>query len=149
MKIDVFCIQKSGDEFTQIEQFTKMSATWAQIVNINKFSQNIAKAQNISPKAARDAYEEAYLPHLNGFCIGLDERGEELNSLEFAKMLENRSQISFFIGGAYGFSESFKAKMHKLVSLSRLTIAYKIAKLMLFEQIYRALSISANHPYHK
>ena len=45
--------------------------------------------------------------------------------------------------------ENFKAKADKIISLSRLTLAHKIAKLLLFEQIFRALCINANHPYHK
>ena len=64
-------------------------------------------------------------------------------------MLKDKSAVSFFIGGAYGLSENFKAKADKIISLSRLTLAHKIAKLLLFEQIFRALCINANHPYHK
>ena len=86
---------------------------------------------------------------MSGFCVGLDEKGKELDSIEFAKLLKNKTKISFFIGGAYGFNKSFKAKMDQIISLSKFTLAHKIAKLVLFEQIYRALSINANHPYNK
>ncbi|WP_141080836.1 23S rRNA (pseudouridine(1915)-N(3))-methyltransferase RlmH, partial [Campylobacter lanienae] len=48
-----------------------------------------------------------------------------------------------------GLGDNLRAKMDKLVSLSRLTLAHKIAKLVLYEQIFRALCINANHPYHK
>ena len=98
---------------------------------------------------ALKAYDEVYEPNLNGFCVALDEAGREFNSEEFAKLISDKAQISFFIGGAYGLSQNFKQKTDAVVSLSRMTMAHKIAKLMLHEQIFRALCINANHPYHK
>lgn len=149
MQIDVYFIEKAKNEFDIIEKYKKQSSSWAKIYEINKFNSNIAKAQTKGKNEARKAYDEAYLPLVDGYCIGLDEAGEELTSLEFANLLKNKNKISFFIGGAYGFSENFKTKMNKLVSLSRLTMPHKVAKLILFEQIYRGLSINNNHPYHK
>lgn len=149
MQIDVYFIEKAKNEFDIIEKYKKQSSSWAKIYEINKFNSNIAKAQTKGKNEARKAYDEAYLPLVDGYCIGLDETGEELTSLEFANLLKNKNKISFFIGGAYGFSENFKTKMNKLVSLSRLTMPHKVAKLILFEQIYRGLSINNNHPYHK
>ncbi len=149
MQIDVFSIQKTADDYPQIEQYSKMCSAWANVKNVNKFNSTIAKAQTLGKESAQKAYDEAYAPHSSGYCVGLDEKGVELDSMDFAKLLANQTKISFFIGGAYGHSENFKQKMNKLVSLSRLTLAHKIAKLMLFEQIYRGLSINANHPYHK
>ena len=149
MQINVFSIQKNKDEFKQIEEYIKMSSSWANLVNLPKFNQNIAKAQEISKEKAQISYEQIYEPYLSGFCVGLDEKGKELDSIEFAKLLKNKTKISFFIGGAYGFNKSFKAKMDQIISLSKFTLAHKIAKLVLFEQIYRALSINANHPYNK
>ena len=66
-----------------------------------------------------------------------------------AKLISDKTQISFFIGGAYGLSQNFKQKTDAVVSLSRMTMAHKIAKLMLYEQIFRALCINKGHPYHK
>lgn len=138
-----------GDDF-DISYYQKASSKWAKISDINKFSASIAKAQSSGDiTQAKKSYESAYETHLNGFCVGLDERGEQMSSEDFAKMLSKHTKISFFIGGAYGFSDEFRSKMDKLLSLSKLTMAHKIAKLVLFEQIYRALSINANHPYHK
>ncbi len=149
MQIGVFCIQKGADEFSQVADYAKMCAPWASVRNECVFNAAIAKAQSTNREIAQKSYEDAFAPHVEGFCVGLDERGEMLDSEGFAALLKDRAKVSFFIGGAYGHSESFKQKMNKLVSLSRLTLAHKIAKLVLFEQIYRGLSINANHPYHK
>lgn len=149
MKISVFSIQKSDEFKTEISQYIKMSKFSAEVLENLIFNDKIAKAQSKSRSDALKSYDEAYAPHVKGYCIGLDECGEMVDSFEFANILKDRAQISFFIGGAYGFSSNFRAKMDKCISLSRLTFAHKIAKLMLFEQIYRALCINANHPYHK
>lgn len=150
MEISVYSIQKNSDEFaSEIAKYIAMSKNFATIKDSVLFNNKIAKAQSTSRNEALMAYDEIYSDKINGFCVGLDENGAMLDSLEFAKLISNRNKISFFIGGAYGFSENFKNKMDKLISFSKFTIAHKIVKLMLYEQIYRGLSINANHPYHK
>lgn len=150
MEILVYSLQKDEKDFSQnIANYIKMSSKWAKISDINKFSDKISKAQAKSKNEALKSYDDAYLSNLDDFCIGLDENGDMLDSFEFAKILQDRKKVSFFIGGAYGFSQNFKQKVDKLISLSRLTTSHQIAKLMLFEQIFRALCINHNHPYHK
>ena len=150
MEISVFAIQKGKDEYeNEINEYIKMSKKFANLRNLTIFNDKIAKAQSLGKNEALKSYDESYAPFVKGYCIGLDERGEMMDSLEFAKLLKDKSQISFFVGGAFGFSSEFKQKMDKLVSFSRLTLAHKIAKLVLFEQIFRGLCINANHPYHK
>lgn len=150
MEISVFSIQKNANDFkTEISEFIKMSKKTAQINDIVIFNDKIARAQGMGREMALKSYDEAYLPHVKNYCVALDENGEMMTSKEFANLLKDKSQISFFIGGAYGFSQNFKSQMDKCVSLSRLTMAHKIAKLVLFEQIFRALAINNNHPYHK
>ena len=133
MEISVFSIQKSSrDNFeNEIQEYIKMSAKFAKIND------------------ALRAYDEIYEPNLKGFCVMLDENGSQLDSQEFAQILNSNSQINFFIGGAYGLSQNLKNKAQKVVSLSKMTMAHKVAKLVLFEQIFRGLCINANHPYHK
>ncbi|QKF61749.1 23S rRNA (pseudouridine(1915)-N(3))-methyltransferase RlmH [Campylobacter curvus] len=151
MDISVFSIQKSrADSFeNEIKEYIKMSAKFANISDKIIFNDKIAKAQSTGKDEALKAYDEAYEPNLKGFCVMLDERGSELNSNEFAKIFEQNMQLSFFIGGAYGLSKNLKDKAQKVISLSKMTMAHKIAKLVLFEQIFRGLCINANHPYHK
>ncbi|CZE45733.1 23S rRNA (pseudouridine(1915)-N(3))-methyltransferase RlmH [Campylobacter geochelonis] len=150
MEISVYSIQKNSDEFKeQILEYIKMSKKYAKINDTTIFNDKIAKAQAKSKDESLLAYDSIYEPKIKGFCIALDESGDMLDSKEFAQLISSKSQISFFIGGAYGLSGEFKKKMDRIVSLSRLTLAHKIAKLMLHEQIFRGLCINANHPYHK
>lgn len=149
MEILINCISKSNDFEDDIKRYIKMSSKYAKISENNLFNDKISKAQLGGYKTASIAYDEAYEPHLSNFNIVLDENGKMLNSIEFAQMIKNYAKVSFFIGGAYGLSDEFKQKAQKLISLSRLTTSHSIAKLMLYEQIFRALCINAGHPYHK
>lgn len=88
------------------------------------------------------------------YPILLDERGEELTSIEFSKELERRTvvgerEVTFIIGGAEGVTKSLKKKAKKVISFGRATWPHKMVRLMLIEQIYRAQQILRNHPYHK
>lgn len=147
-EIFVNSISKKLDEFDEsIKDFIKMSSKFAKIQDRNFFNSQISKSQNDKISAIK-AYDEIYFDKKDGFNVALDADGKAVDSFEFAKILE-KSKISFFIGGAYGLSENFKKSCDCVISLSKLTFAHKIAKLILFEQIFRGLCINANHPYHK
>lgn len=60
-----------------------------------------------------------------------------------------KCRLNFFVGGAYGFEDSFLKKSNAVISLGKITMSHKIAKVVLLEQIYRGFSILSNHPYHK
>jgi len=83
----------------------------------------------------------------------LDERGSEHSSIEFAKLIERKgvagkSEITFVVGGPYGFSPEVKARANGLVSLSKLTFSHQIVRLIFMEQLYRAMTIIKGEPYH-
>lgn len=85
--------------------------------------------------------------------ILLDESGKLYNSLDFAnwfeKVLNTGRDIDFLIGGAFGLDKSLYEQADYMISLSQLTFPHKFIPLLLAEQIYRAISIIKNHPYHK
>jgi len=149
MTIQIYNIQKVAEFGDTIEQYRKMSAKYAKIEDVTLFDARVARAQSAGREQAQKSYDEIYLNKIGGYCVALDERGEMLDSLGFAKLLSDKSVVKFFVGGAFGLSQNFKNACDRVVSLSRLTMAHKIAKVVLYEQIYRALSINANHPYHK
>ena len=83
--------------------------------------------------------------------ISLGEEGKSFNSKEFSSLLLNfnNQKITFFIGDSDGLSSQFKYNSDLLLSLSPLTFPHELARLILIEQIYRAVSISKNSPYHR
>ncbi len=83
----------------------------------------------------------------------LDERGDDLTTLKLAKRLEHWMQdgrdVALLIGGADGIDERLKARADDKVRLSSLTLPHGMARLLLCEQLYRAVSVIKNHPYHR
>ncbi len=87
------------------------------------------------------------------WAVALDERGEDLSSRELAakiaKWQESRAKgIVFVVGGAGGLSEKIKSRADFTLGLGRKTWPHRLARVMLIEQIYRAIQITAGHPYH-
>ena len=87
----------------------------------------------------------------SSFNILLDERGQSLTTLEFTELLieSTHKKINFFIGDTNGFSDIMKKKADLLLSISPMTLTHSFATIILLEQIYRAITIKINHPYHK
>ena len=90
----------------------------------------------------------------NAVLVALDERGKALTSLEFAKRLGQwrdggARDLAFLIGGAEGLSESVKRRAALVLSLGPATWPHFLARGMLLEQIYRAETLLAGHPYHR
>jgi 23S rRNA (pseudouridine1915-N3)-methyltransferase len=93
-------------------------------------------------------------PSANTISVVLDERGEALSSLAFAKKLEvwrdgARREVRFLIGAADGHGQSERQNADLLLSFGPATWPHMLARAMLAEQLFRATSILANHPYHR
>ena len=88
---------------------------------------------------------------VNNIIISLTEEGKSLSSMELNTLLLkfDNKKINFLIGDAEGIPFDIKEKSHLLLSLSPLTFPHEIARLILIEQIYRAISISNKFPYHR
>jgi len=127
-----------------------MSSRFAKVEVHSLFNKQIAKAQTLGEKESKQAYNELYIPKLSsGYNIALDVLGTKMDSFKFSGLLKDKTSINFFIGGAYGFDRDFLKKCDRSISLSDLTMAHKIANIVLCEQIFRSLCIINNHPYHK
>jgi len=90
----------------------------------------------------------------NSVTIILDEKGEQLGSLDLARRLERwrdggRREARFLIGAADGFDEADRAGADLLIAFGKATWPHLLARAMLAEQLFRATSIIANHPYHR
>jgi 23S rRNA (pseudouridine1915-N3)-methyltransferase len=93
-------------------------------------------------------------PAEQSVTILLDEKGEQLGSIELARRLEQwrdggRREARFLIGGADGFGEKERESADLLLAFGRATWPHLLARAMLAEQLWRATSILANHPYHR
>ncbi|MBQ9295918.1 MAG: 23S rRNA (pseudouridine(1915)-N(3))-methyltransferase RlmH [Paludibacteraceae bacterium] len=82
----------------------------------------------------------------------LDEHGREFRSVEFADWLQKKmnsgKDLTLVIGGAYGFCDEVYQRANGKISLSQMTFSHQMIRLMAIEQIYRAMTILRNEPYH-
>ena len=111
--------------------------------------QGIDRAQDIKTESDRIAAK--FLP--KDIVIALDERGEMLTSSDLAAKIQgwmNRSpaRLVFVTGGAYGLSEELKKQSDFILSFSRMTFTHQMIRLLLAEQVYRAMSILKGAKYH-
>jgi 23S rRNA (pseudouridine1915-N3)-methyltransferase len=150
-KISIYAIHKEkADDYTVLEKhYSKLISRFASFSDISVYSKKIDSAQKQEASHAQDAYTNALSSYLNGYNIILDPLGRSVDSHQFSQILDRSEPINFFIGGAFGFSESFKKKAHLKLNLGQLTMNHRLAKIVLIEQIYRGFTILNNHPYHK
>lgn len=143
----------------------------ALIIAIGKCKKNSPEAQLIAEYVKRSGWEivvkekenseqtdeakflQSSIPH-GAKVIVLDERGENLKSLELAHKIENwqsngTSEICFLIGGADGHLQSTRDKADLLLSFGKLTLPHMLMRAVLAEQIYRIQTIINHHPYHR
>lgn len=116
---------------------------------------DVKNTKSLSVKQQRALEGEAILRQLGegDYVVLLDEKGEEMRSVEFAYWLQKRMnsgmrRLVLVIGGPYGFSEDLYARANGKLSLSRMTFSHQIVRAIFAEQIYRAFTILNNEPYH-
>ncbi len=105
-------------------------------------------------EAKDEAAMLAALPQ-NVHLYAFDERGEALTSAQFAELLAAEAQhgggapVAFAIGGADGHSDVVRKRAKKLIAFGRLTIAHRLVRILVVEQLYRAFKILRGEPYHR
>jgi len=153
MKINIYIVdKKSKDKLYAplIEHYIKIAKTFAKVEIFEIYTKEINKAHDISTEASQKSYTLALEPHLKGaYNIALDPESRELDSFEFSNLFKDRGIVNFYIGGAYGLESGFLGQCNQSISLGKITMSHKLAKVVLLEQVFRGLTILNNHPYHK
>lgn len=116
---------------------------------------DIKNVKNLSEEQQKEKEGELILKSLQtgDYLVLLDERGKEFSSLQFASYIEKKThtvskRLVFVIGGPYGFSQSVYDKASEKISLSKMTYSHQMIRLVFTEQLYRAMTILNNEPYH-
>ena len=155
MKVELWAIGKTNERYleTGIEVYAK------RLKHYLKFEFNILpdvkKAGKRSQVQLKDKEGETALKALQAgdYLVLLDERGKRMTSTAFAEFINHKLQLShrriiFLIGGAFGFSPALYEKADHKISLSDMTFSHQMIRLFMAEQIYRAMTILNNEPYH-
>jgi 23S rRNA (pseudouridine1915-N3)-methyltransferase len=113
------------------------------------------RAKNADIERLRDSEGQALLSAVPpGFrMITMDERGKQCSTVELARQMEywmrEERGICLLVGGPDGLSRECRQSSHQSWSLGKLTLPHPLVRVVLAEQIYRAWSITQNHPYHR
>lgn len=111
-----------------------------------EYANRMPRGYEVGRIAVKAARLRASLPK-RARLVALDERGRELDSVGFAKLLSE--ETAFLIGGPDGLDEGIKRQAAMLVRLSSLTLPHALAQVLLLEQLYRAATLLTGHPYHR
>lgn len=137
-----------------VDMYVERCKPYAQIQIIELPEGHAGSAKPDLPKTRR-LEAEALLKsrQKDAFYVALDETGKELTSETLAKKLNDLGQEGrmpiFLIGGSWGLDEGVRTEADFVLSLGKMTLPHGLARLVLAEQLYRALSINAGKAYHK
>jgi len=116
---------------------------------------DLKQSKSLSESLQKEKEGELILKKLSSSdeLVLLDERGKTFSSLEFSDYLQKKmnsglKQLVFVIGGPYGFSEAVYERAHGKISLSKMTFSHQMIRPFVVEQLYRAMTILRNEPYH-
>jgi len=135
-----------GQYFNRVQHYLPFEA---------KILPDIRNAGKIAPNALKQLEGKSILKNVDPSdrLILLDENGKHFSSRDFAGVIEKQmisgiKRVVFVIGGAWGVSDDVVKRAHMKVSLSRMTFSHQMVRLIFAEQLYRAMTILNNEPYH-
>lgn len=113
-----------------------------------------SRAQDAERRKLEEAIAIANVVPDKSVIVLLDERGESISSAAFADYLGQwrdggQAAVAFVVGGADGLAESLRAKTKTILSFGHATWPHQMVRIMLLEQLYRAVTILSGHPYHR
>ena len=155
MKITLLAIGKTDDKTLQtlINQYTK------RLKHYVPFSfeviPDIKNVKNRSEALQKKAESQEILKRLQpaDALILLDENGKQYSSVSFSQFLQKKmnsglKNLTFVIGGPYGFSDEVYERANGKLSLSKMTFSHQMVRVFFIEQLYRGFTILRNEPYH-
>ncbi len=143
--IRVICVGKVKERYLveATKEYEKRIKRFHKLEIIQVMDSNISDEGKLIMRHIRD----------RDYVITLEIDGEEMESVEFAKMVDDlfmvNSDITFVIGGSDGISDEVKRRSNYRLSFSRMTFPHQLFRVMLLEQIYRCFKILNNQTYHK
>lgn len=159
MKIDIISVGKIKEQYflDGIKEYKKRLGKYCTISEIVLQDEAIKDMDSQAlVEEVKRIEGERILKSINpkSYVIALDLKGEMLDSVEFAKKIEQifaykAGSITFIIGGSLGISSEVISRADYKLCFSKMTYPHKLMKLILFEAIYRAFKINNNETYHK
>lgn len=159
MNICIICVGKLKEKYLSagVEEYLKRLRAYAKVeireTKEEPFSEPLNE-KNLAAVLDKEAERVSALIPSRFYVIALDRRGEQPSSSELAALMEEQcvygqGNIAFIIGGPLGLAQSVLDKADYILSFSKFTFPHQLMRLILMEQIYRALTIINKEKYHK
>lgn len=155
MKITLAVVGKTNNSFLNvgIDEYTKRTSFYIPF-NIQYIS-DIKNTKKLTEQQQKQLEGQNILSILDksDYVVLLDEHGKEFTSIEFSKYIEKKmntvsKRLVFIVGGPYGFSNEVYERANEKIALSKMTFSHEMIRLIFTEQLYRAMTIINNEPYH-
>ncbi len=155
MKVVLLSVGKTDNEY-----FTRIIEEYTKRVNFylpfeSDFVPDVKKRKNLSVNEFKEVEGKKLLAaiHPSDQVVLLDNKGKQLDSPGFARYLEKKmvtvpKRLLFIVGGPYGFSRELYDRAAEQISLSTMTFTHQMVRMVFVEQLYRAMTILNNEPYH-
>lgn len=159
MKLIISAIgrQKAGPETDLVARYQDRALKAGRNLGLNgpdilEFTES--RARNTAERKAQEAEQTLSALPTGTFIVALDEHGKNMSSEDFAKLIDReRNQgtpaMAFCLGGPDGHGQQLLGASHAKLALGAMTWPHQIARILLSEQIYRAMTILSGHPYHR
>ena len=154
MKVKLVCIHKTNAPWINagLQEFGKRLSNYISFEHI-EIEINTQKFKTREALMSEEGKKVNQILKKTDYLILLDEGGKEFSSIKFAdwinkKFVNVNNDIVFLVGGAYGFNDDLRSRANESISLSKMTFTHQMARLFFTEQLYRAMTILKNEPYH-
>ena len=149
--IKIICVGKIKEKYLQdaIYEYKKRISKYTsiEIIELDDYNYDVKKT------LLTEYNNIDRVMHKSDYNILLDINGIELDSMSFAKKINDtlsiNSNITFIIGGSYGVLDELREKVNYRLSFSKMTFPHQLFRVLLLEQIYRSYKINNNEEYHK
>jgi 23S rRNA (pseudouridine1915-N3)-methyltransferase len=155
MQVTLLCIGKTGKKFLEDGEQEYLKRLGHYLSFQMQIIPDIKQAKNLSETQIKQKEGELILEKIgvSDTLILLDERGKEFSSMAFSQYLQEQfnrggKNMYFVIGGPYGFSDAIYQRANGKIALSQMTFSHQMIRLFFIEQVYRAMTILKNEPYH-
>ena len=159
MNVKILCVGKIKEKFYRdaILEYSKRLSKYCNLQIIEVADEKTSETASTNEmEIVKNKEGERLLKHLKerDYVIALAIQGTQQDSVAFSKYIENlgltgNSSVAFVIGGSLGLSNDLLARSDAQISFSKMTFPHQLMRVILLEQIYRAMRIMNNEPYHK
>jgi 23S rRNA (pseudouridine1915-N3)-methyltransferase len=147
---------KAGPERLLLDRYVGRTNAGGKRLGLSLLVREFPDSAAQNPETRKDREAEAILAAVPAKAplIALDEGGKSLKSADFARRLaawrdDGTAEIVFAIGGADGLGETVRRRAQLTLAFGAMTLPHQLVRILLAEQIYRAVTILSGHPYHR